>query len=282
MRSIAIFVVLFVVAVFAGGAVAQEPPSITTNADWTPLVQEFDGVPMVLIPPGCFMMGSDHGGDEEPITEICFDEPFWLDQTEVTNAQFAEFGGEASREPCASDEPNHPRDCIKWPEADAFCTLRDVRLPTEPEWEYAARGPDGWAFPWGDEFDGTLLNFCDANCTYAWRTLAFDDGYELTSPVDAFPEGASWVGAYDLSGNLWEWTSTLYMPYPYDPAYENPDDSTSFRALRGGSYDDDAGYLRAAHRTGFNPAWAVEFHGFRCARTFDETDLSDDWWESLD
>lgn len=218
------------------------------------------------------MMGSETKGDEAPAHEICFEETFWIDQTEVTNAQFVEFGGEASSEPCASAESDHPRDCVNWHEADAFCALREARLPTEPEWEYTSRGPDGWLYPWGDEFDGERLNFCDGNCIYNWRDSDYDDGYIDTSPVDAFPQGASWVGAYDMSGNLWEWTNTVYQMYPYDEAYEIAENEVDFRSLRGGSFDDDDNFVRGNNRTGFNPAWSVEFHGFRCARDFHEGD----------
>ncbi|GIL11577.1 MAG: hypothetical protein BroJett038_02970 [Chloroflexota bacterium] len=87
-------------------------------------------------------------------------------------------------------------------------------LPTEREWEYAARGPDGLDYPWGDAFDGTWLNFCDKNCVYSWRETSVDDGYAQTAPVGSYVSGASWVGALDMSGNIWEWTSSLYAPLP--------------------------------------------------------------------
>lgn len=273
MRKILLLLILGLL-IGTNQVIAQNPLSaVEHNDDWEPLVQEFDGVPMILVPPGCFIMGNELESDEAPVHEICFTEPFWLDQTEVTNAQFVEFGGEASTEPCSTDEDAYPRDCINWFEADAFCELRDARLPTEAEWEYAARGPDGLTYPWGDEFNGERLNFCDANCFFDWKDDRYDDGFVETSPVTDFPQGMSWVGAYDMAGNLWEWTSTVYKPYPYDEIYEIAEHEGDFRALRGGSYDDDDNFTRSNNRTGFNPAWSVEFHGFRCARDFSPEDL---------
>jgi formylglycine-generating enzyme required for sulfatase activity len=140
-------------------------PAVTANADWTPEIRMFDGVEMVLVPPGCFLMGTDDGRSEEsPAHEVCLDQPFWIDRYEVTNAQFARFEGQAAQPGWWADA-DRPREQITWFEARDFCALRSARLPTEAEWEYAARGPDGLLYPWGD-------TFVAENVVYTDRTLA--------------------------------------------------------------------------------------------------------------
>ncbi|MBC7812633.1 MAG: formylglycine-generating enzyme family protein, partial [Burkholderiales bacterium] len=136
--------------------------------NWVPQVQTFDGVEMVLVPSGCFMMGSSDAEiatlteqrpnlayafrDAGPQTRMCFDEPFWIDKYLVTNAQFRQFHGVAGRDSYWTDD-NRPREMISWFEARDFCGLREARLPSEAEWEYAARGPNSLAFPWGDTWN---------------------------------------------------------------------------------------------------------------------------------
>src|SRR5262249_22642836 len=125
--------------------VAQTPeatsvPTVTTNNQWKPQLSMVQGVEMALVPPGCFMMGSEKGNDDEqPVSKICFDKPFWIDKVDVTNAQFKQFGGKAQQKGSWKDD-NRPRERVTWFEARDFCALRGARLPTEAEWEYAARG----------------------------------------------------------------------------------------------------------------------------------------------
>jgi formylglycine-generating enzyme required for sulfatase activity/CubicO group peptidase (beta-lactamase class C family)/acetyl esterase/lipase len=259
---------------------------VSTNAEWTPVVQEFDGVEMVLVPAGCFMMGSteeeidaafeacksastkcevEYGrgwfAGEMSRHEICFDEPFWIDRYEVTNAQFRAFGGQAAEESHWMDD-DRPRETITWFEATAFCELRGVRLPTEAEWEYAARGPDGLIYPWGNDFVA-------ANVVYE------ANAHGQTAEVGSRPGGASWVGALDMSGNVEEWVSSLVYPYPYDAAdgREISDDFGGWsRVKRNGSWtnwdtgSDNTSFLRAAYRSGQDPPWGNYSLGFRCAR----------------
>ncbi|MBK8021675.1 MAG: formylglycine-generating enzyme family protein [Chloroflexi bacterium] len=228
---------------------------VTRNDDWTPRVETFDGVEMVLVPAGCFMMGSNDGDeDEKPVHEQCFDAPFWIDRYEVTNAQFAAFGGVAGRESIWTED-NRPRESITWFEANDFCALRGTRLPAEAEWEYAARGPDGISYTWGDTWNENLVV----------SNRGFSQG---TAEVGSIPAGASWVGALDMSGNVWEWVSSLYVPY------DSQEDREAYtgnwtdvrRVLRGGSWYYTTDTLRAANRGWDNPdGWFDDF-GFRCAR----------------
>jgi formylglycine-generating enzyme required for sulfatase activity len=181
--------------------------SVKRNADWKPITRSFDGVEMVLVPPGCFLMGSSDGNtNERPMNLQCFNKPFWIDKTEVTNGQFTQFKGQAANKGQWS-QPNRPRETITWFEARDFCAKRGSRLPTEREWEFAARGPNNLKFPWGDDF------------SYDNAVWAFNSN-EQTMAVGSRPKGASWVGALDMSGNVWEWINTIYdqrrFPYPYE------------------------------------------------------------------
>lgn len=228
------------------------PPTaapVTRNADWTPVTQTFDGVEMVEVPAGCFMMGNEDGRrDEKPVTEVCFSAPYWIDRTEVTNQQYGSPGNFAG--------DNHPRENLTWLEARDFCTKRGGRLPTEAEWEYAARGPDGLMYPWGNELVEDNLVF-DRNSN------------NQTADVGSKPAGVSWVGALDMAGNAWEWVSSIYKAYPYsaNDGREDAADSTSRRAYRGGtgSYIDFAAGATTRFRE--KPDERNWFLGFRCARS---------------
>jgi serine/threonine-protein kinase len=234
---------------YIGGA------NITANDQWTPVEQEIDGVVMmVLVPIGCFMMGSDMGdSDEQPVHEQCFGEPFWIDKYEVTQAQFAQLGGQKA-DANGFVGTNLPIHNITWFEARDFCALRGGRLPTEAEWEYVARGPNNQVYPWGNDFEADNLVY-DGN----------SDG--KTAPVGSRPSGASWVGAMDMSGNVWEWVSSLYEPYPYTDNSERADDENE-RVLRGGSWLDTPEFVRASYRDRSIPTGGGDIIGFRCVRAY--------------
>ncbi len=236
---------------------------ILHNADWQPAIQAFHGVDMVLVPAGCFTMGIHPGdtgdSDELPASRQCFDKPFWIDKTEVTNAQFDAFQG-AARLKSNWTEPNRPRTNLRWTEALAFCQLRGTRLPTEREWEYAARGPDDLIYPWGNDWQPDDLVFPD-------------NANQQTADVGSRPAGASWVGALDMAGNVWEWTSTLYdgftYPYSTDDKRDDLSNRTGQRVVRGGSWYDASDYYARASNRGRLGANIQDFSiGVRCAKDY--------------
>jgi len=249
----------------------DESPTITpvtANADWTPVTQEFDGVEMVLVPPGCFTMGDDDGLLESPAHEQCIDAAFWMYRTEVTQANYLRLGGEVSSAIGFNGEgtegnpdrylgDDRPAHSITWYEASNFCDNRGGRLPTEAEWEYAARGPDSLVYPWGDEWDEN-------------RATWYGITSEQLSTVGSIPEGASWVGALDMSGNVWEWTSTIFDNYPYnaDDGRENPDDDANLRVIRGSAYLNEPDEFKAMSRAAIEPDDARFSRGVRCVRDF--------------
>jgi formylglycine-generating enzyme required for sulfatase activity len=240
---------------------------------------------------------SKYGGDckrewfdiEQPAHAVALD-GFWIDRTEVTNGQFAAFlneegneeeGGmtwlELEDEDCLiewvggefrpkSGYGDHPVSEVSWYGAAAYCRWAEARLPTEAQWEYAARGPEGRMFPWGDEVDGTRLNYCDANCEVGFEDESFDDGYARTAPVGSYPEGASWCGALDMAGNVWEMAADWYGEYS-SGQQENPAGPSGgeYRVLRGGSWFNNWNPARAAYRYYIPPFRPTGAAGFRCA-----------------
>ncbi len=225
---------------------------VKRNRDWKVQTDVFDGVEMALVPPGCFKMGSINAQAERPIHEVCFTEPFYIDVYEVTNEQFDDKAG-VSRRPSFHKGDKLPREFLTWFEAKEFCESREARLPTEAEWEFAARGPDSLKFTWGEEFDANAL-------IYNSRRPA---------EVGSAPGGESWVGAQDLIGNVWEWTSSLYKPYPYKATdgRENAKDKRSERVLRGGSFANFR-FTTASIRAFSPPDTIFSNYGFRCAKDY--------------
>jgi formylglycine-generating enzyme required for sulfatase activity len=221
---------------------------------------------LVLVPAGEFIMGSNAGeGDdgEQPRHKVYL-RAYYIGKYEVTNGQFARFlqetgyGEKGGWEACfESGRENHPVVGVSWKDASAYCRWAGLRLPTEAEWEKAARGTDGRFFPWKGTWDGTRCNF-DA-CSRG------------TTPVGSYPRGISPYGAMDMTGNAWEWCADWYGGYvsgrssnPRGPLFG------SVRVLRGGSWG-DAG-TRSFHcsaRRGLNPDLRLKFNGFRVCRSLD-------------
>ncbi len=209
-----------------------------------------DGSVLVWVPPGEFFMGRVDGDEraeqnEQPRHGVRITQGFFLGKYELTHAQYREFCRRTGRRAPTlqfefKDPDRHPAGQLTWNDAQAYCTWARLRLPTEAEWEWAARGSDGRLFPWGnDEPKGT------GRCSR--DTL--DDGYERTSPVGSFPDGASPFGALDMAGNVWEWVEDKYGPYSaesqVDPrgARSGPD-----RVHRGGFWGSRVDSCRATQR----------------------------------
>ncbi len=255
--------------------------------------RERDGMVMVYVPAGEFEMGS---GQESPVHKVGLD-AFWIDQTEMTNAWFATFLNEQGNqvedgvswlEPGAGESgivyghieeedgvfspqagyEDHPVIEVSWYGAAAYCAWAGGRLPTEAEWEYAARGAQGWVYPWGDAFDGTRVNYCDASCTQKWKDTDFDDGSAEWAPVGSYPSGASWCGAMDMAGNVWEWVSDWWSEdYYAHSRSQNPQgpDGGTFRIARGGSWFDEPERVSTSVRKGLTPSsYRMHWVGFRC------------------
>jgi iron(II)-dependent oxidoreductase len=237
---------------------------------------------MVRVPAGPFTMGSDDGpADEQPAHAVTL-EQFEIDRLSVRNGEFALFL--ARYGPVAPDGrrffdwddrdaridrevggwrahpgyEDHPVVEVSWLGAQAYCRWLGKRLPTEAEWEKAARGADGRRYPWG-------------NAAPAPRHGQFARGYNETAAAGRHPDGASPYGALDMAGNVWQWVSSTYRPYPYrhDDGREAADPSPEVRATRGGGHDSAAHEIRTTERgRNLSRAPRAGHHniGFRCAR----------------
>jgi formylglycine-generating enzyme required for sulfatase activity len=286
------------------------PPGTSTLLPGSSLTWDRDLMQLLYVPAGEFTLGAADSDlqaseDERPALQVYLD-AFWIDQTEVTVAQFDEFvkaidyQTDAERGCCAGDyekvggivfAPNSmfapkanwklpngpgadmasPRDPVmqvSWKDATAYCAWAGRRLPTEAEWEKAARGTDARLYPWGNEADPSRLNFCDRNCQADWR-MPGDDGFSRTAHSGAYPAGASPYGALDMAGNVREWVADFYgefRGYFAIPTANPPGpDTGDTRVLRGGSWLDSLDRARTTARASDVPDARNNVTGFRCA-----------------
>jgi formylglycine-generating enzyme required for sulfatase activity len=265
------------------------------------------GVKLELVPvkAGEFDMGSSDGEEnEKPVHEVKISQPYYIGKYDVTVAEFRAFADAAKfqtkaenfnrgwtvkdgvwqevsgvnwRNPGFKQEDNHPVVVVTWTDAQEFCkwatktTGRTVRLPTEAEWEYAARGPKSPKYPWGDKWEGILANVADASLrrtgfNMQWGETEEDDGYPFTSPGGAY-KNASWCGAYDMAGNVWQWCQDHFNDnyYGESPAVDpqGPASNDAYRVLRGGGWNCVPGDCRSAHRHRHHDEGRTADQGFR-------------------
>ena len=220
---------------------------------------------MIAIPAGEFTMGSENKIERPPHT--VFVDTFEIDQFEVTNEQFEKFvaetgyvtdaekAGDTSWRYYSKDKPQHPVVKVSWNDAKAFCEWGGKRLPTEAEWEKAARGTDGRTYPWGSDWNVNKANTKEA-------------GYRGTIIVGSFPAGASPYGVMDMAGNVSEWTSDWFQPYPGYPGGDSEAQyfGEKYRVIRGGGWFSDQNLARTTERSASSTTLANDDVGFRCAR----------------
>jgi formylglycine-generating enzyme required for sulfatase activity/tRNA A-37 threonylcarbamoyl transferase component Bud32 len=255
--------VSFNVAAKEDVAKVAPPPTSTTAAPGSVQKRGKDQAEMAFVPAGSFTMGDTHGdGDpsEKPAAKVDL-KGFWMDKYEVTFDQFAKFvqasghKAQGNWEQFRNRGGNHPVVGVTWNDALAYCRWADKRLPTEAEWEYAARGADGRKFPWGNQWDANRARFKG------------NRGSGTTAAVGSYSGGASPFGVMDLAGNVWEWTASLEKPYPYaaTDGRESPSGGAA-RISRGGSWKGDADFLRSPMRDPLSPGSKNDTLGFRCAQ----------------
>ncbi len=231
------------------------------------------GAPMVLVPGGDFIMGSEDeeaAPNERPLTPVSLSE-FYMSRHPVTNAQYELFDPSHLQKRIKGAGADHPVVYVTSLEAVKYCDWlgdkdgRKYRLPTEAEWEYAARGTDSRKYPWGNQGRrGDLANFADSSTAFAWRDEQVSDGYPETSPVGIFSRGISFFGLDDMAGNVWEWCLDFYQPYPGTPR-RNPRGLVTgpTRVYRGGSWKSRFSNLRTTARGSNVAIYASNDVGFR-------------------
>lgn len=250
-------------------------------------INEIDSAEIVFVPEGPFTMGTDpdtdkyYWGAEAPQHRVNLD-AFWIYRTEVTNGMYqACVADKACPKPdyaqgVTTDEyygnpdyDNYPVIYVTYTHALAYCVWAGGKLPTEAQWEKAARGDDGRLFPWGNEVPtDDKVNLCDANCAGSTeRVPSIHDGYPGPAPVGSYPQGASPYGAYDMAGNVWEWVFDWFNPLYYNSSpVDNPRGPASgtTRTFRGGGWNNEISGVRTVVRSSMSPNKSLNGLGFRC------------------
>lgn len=283
------------------------PTFTPTIAPGATQASSHDGMVLVYVPAGEFTMGSDNEdyGDHKP-AHIVYLDAFWIDRTEVTNSMFETFVNQSGYKTDAEEYghsrafnpdihrwsyfirgadwrhpqgPNssllnlseHPVVNVSWKDAQSYCEWAGRRLPTEAEWEKAARGTDARIYPWGDQpLAGNLLNFRDVNLNMDLADRSVNDGYQFTAPVGSYPSGASPYGVLDMSGNVAEWVKDWFSPTYYSESPKsNPTGPVSGKAYvtRGGSWGSIELLVRSYYRDWFSMELdhSTDTLGFRCS-----------------
>lgn len=258
----------------APGPVQLPPVAVSGTA--APEAREFVnvvGASMLLVPSGEFVMGSeapDAGPSEKPLTRVTLSS-FYMSRFPVANAEYEQFDPAHARKRAPGTGDRHPVVYVSSLEAIKFCAWlstrerKKYRLPTEAEWEYASRGTDGRKYPWGNyDRRGDLANFADKNTVFAWSDHDISDGYPESSPVGAFPLGASPFKLEDMAGNVWEWCHDYFENYRGAPKV-NPRGATAGakRVYRGGSWKSRFNSLRTTARGSNVPSYSCNDLGFR-------------------
>jgi len=243
----------------------EPTPTLTTTPTSTPILEvgstmtnPVDNALMVYVPEGQFIMGSEDRfswPNEQP-SNIIYLDAYWIHQTEVTNSQYRNCiqDGHCSGAIMTFPDDTYPAVHINWFQANSYCEWIGGRLPTEAEWEKAARGSDGWVYTWGDD---------DPTCELA----NYSDCGTKAMPVGRHLSGASFYGVLEMAGNVREWVSDFYEEYYYRSiALSNPQgpNSSRFKVIRGGSWYQGAHYLRTSSRQGEDPNYNGNYNGFRC------------------
>jgi formylglycine-generating enzyme len=256
----------------ARAAETPPPPGAQAAPSPAPLVNPIDGAEMVAIPPGEFRMGSEKGDeDEKPVHTVKL-RGFRIYKTEVTNAQYGKFlAATGHREPLFWKEerfnpPRQPVVGVDWDDAVAYCRWANARLPTEAEWEYAARGTDGRELPWGDE----ERRRGGGESSRTGKRAVMDEPFNSGKPqaVGSCPDGASPFGVLDMAGNVWEWCADWYDRTYYSRSPHcvplGPTEGSQ-RVLRGGSWAYPSN-VRAPYRFPERATFRVSYVGFRCVQ----------------
>lgn len=252
----------------------QTPPAGTMSTPGTvlayPATPEIDeilderGASMMLVSEGEFTMGSNRGEINEQPIQTLYLASFYMDKYEVTNAQYRACVSVKVCDPPGDTTyyqnagyTDHPVTFVDWYMAEAYCVWRGARLPTEAEWEKAARGIQEVAYPWGDTIDCSYTNYRGENGHCVGDSL----------PVGSYESGKSVFGIYDLAGNVLEWVSSAYADYPYDPNDGREGlNISSLRVIRGGSWNNKETEVRTTTRAWAIPSRAEFDFGFRCAK----------------